>query len=274
MPQAGHFWLRRSPNPTLERPMTQRQLLLVLLALASACKGTSSGAPEAASTTPKVEAPPTSPAAAPAPSPSSASADPTTTPAARPGFGFDSDAAGSTPAGFVFGKTGGGAPGRWLVKNEPGSPSGANVLAQLDADSTNFRFPLALAKEPRARDVRVSVRCKMVSGRVDQACGLVARYADENNYFITRANALENNIRLYTVKDGRRHQLASAEVRVTAGEWHTYGFELRGDRLQVFWDGKRVLDHRDSTFAEAGLCGVWTKADSVTYFDDLAIEAL
>ena len=114
----------------------------------------------------------------------------------------------------------------------------------------------------------------MLSGRVDQACGLVARYVDENNYLVTRANALENNVRLYTVKDGRRDELASFDATVSPAVWHEYGFDLRGEQLQVFWDGKRVLDHRDSTFTGAGLAGVWTKSDSVTYFDDLVVQSL
>jgi hypothetical protein len=189
-------------------------------------------------------------------------------------FAFDADATDKPPANFVFGRTGSGAQGRWVVRSEPGSPSGSNVLAQLDADDTSFRFPIAVATAPKLANVRISVRCKMISGRVDQACGLVARYADENNYLITRANALESNIRLYTVKNGRRNELASYSGAVTAAAWHEYRFELRGDRLQVFWDGKQVLDHRDSTFTAAGSAGVWTKADSVTYFDDLAIEPL
>jgi hypothetical protein len=148
------------------------------------------------------------------------------------------------------------------------------VLAQLDADDTDNRFPVAVANEPSLRDVRVSVRCKMVSGRVDQACGLVARYRDENNYFITRSNALENNIRLYTVQGGQRHQLASWSGTVTPNAWHEYRLEIRGDHLVVFWDGRKVIDHHDSTFTDAGRVGVWTKADSVTYFDDLRAEPL
>jgi hypothetical protein len=185
---------------------------------------------------------------------------------------FDDDVVNAPPAGFSFGRTGSGQPGRWLVRAEAGAPSGANILAQLDDDDTDFRFPVAVMNEPVLRDVRVSVRCNMVSGQVDQACGLVARYRDENNYFITRANALENNIRLYTVAGGERNQLASWKGRVTPNAWHEYRLEVRGDHLEVFWDGQRVLDHRDSTFAEAGRAGVWTKADSVTFFDDLRAE--
>ena len=195
-------------------------------------------------------------------------------PAEQRVFRFDTDSPEAAPAGFVFGRTGAGARGRWVVRSQSDSPSGGNVLAQLDADATSFRFPVAVAAEPRVRDVRVTVRCKLVSGRVDQACGLVARYGDENNYLVTRANALENNIRLYTLKAGRREQIASADTQVTAGTWHEYRFEALGDQLRVFWDGKSVVEHRDSTFMAAGSAGVWTKADSVTYFDDLTIEAL
>jgi hypothetical protein len=187
---------------------------------------------------------------------------------------FDLDPANTPPAGFSFGRTGSGPPGRWLVRSEPGVSNGAHVLAQLDANDTDFRFPVAVVGDSSLRDVRVGVRCKMVSGKVDQACGLIARYADENNYFLTRANALENNVRLYTVRSAKRSQLASATCPVTPNAWHEYRFELRGDHLEVYWDGTRVLDHRDSTFTEAGRVGVWTKADSVTYFDDLQAEAL
>jgi len=164
--------------------------------------------------------------------------------------------------------------GRWVVRAEADAPSKPNVLAQLDADRTDYRFPIAVSAEPGLRDVRVTVRCKAVSGKVDEACGLVARYRDENNYYVTRANALEDNIRLYFVRDGSREQLASWSGKVTPNVWHEYRFELRGDHLEVAWDGQKVLDHHDSTFADAGRAGVWTKADSVTYFDDLKIEAL
>lgn len=98
------------------------------------------------------------------------------------------------------------------------------------------------------------------------------RYRDENNYYITRANALENNIRLYRVVNGRRQQFAGWDGKVTSVVWHTYEVEAQGDHFQVFWDGQKVIDARDETFSGAGKVGVWTKADSVTYFDDLKIE--
>ncbi len=189
-------------------------------------------------------------------------------------WAFDADADKATPGGFLFGRTGTGNPGRWVVQAEADAPSKPNVLAQLDTDDTDYRFPIAVAAEPVLRDVRVSVHCKMVGGKVDQACGLVARYLDENNYYVTRANALENNVRLYIVHNGKRKQFESWSGKVTPNTWHEYRFEIRGDRLEVWWDGQKLLEHHDSTFADAGRAGVWTKADSVTYFDDLKIEVL
>jgi hypothetical protein len=226
-------------------------------------------APAAAPAAPVAATPPTSPPARPAAAPASAEGSARTL--ART---FDADTTEAVPPGFTFARTGVGLPGKWIVQPEAGVASGNRVLAQLDGDSTNFRFPLAVANEPVLKDVRVSVRCKLISGRIDQACGLVVRYLDENNYFITRANALEDNIRLYTVKGGKRSELASSDLEVTPNVWHEYRLELRGDHLQVFWNEQRVLDHRDGTFAGAGRVGVWTKADSVTLFDDLRIENL
>lgn len=245
--------------------MTRFVASLVLGCVGIACKNGSSGA-------------------APVPGPQSAAAPSTTSPAHAPAaqaapsasaaqpwkWTFDTDAADQTPSGFSFARTGGGSMGRWVVRAEGGS----KVLAQLDADATSFRFPLAIADQPALRDVRVAVRCQAISGKVDQACGLVARYRDENNYFVTRANALEGNIRLYTVKAGKREQIADHDGPVTANAWHELRFELRGDRLQVFWNGAQVIDHRDATFPDGGRVGLWTKADSVTYFDDFSAEAL
>lgn len=189
----------------------------------------------------------------------------------RASWSFEADAPGKPPAGFSFGRTGRGATGRWVVQTAKDAPSGKQVLAQLDADDTDFRFPVAVADRPAAKDLELSVRCKMVSGKVDQACGLVFRYRDENNYYITRANALEDNIRLYVVKDGRRKQLASYRGKVTPSAWHSFSVRATGSAIAVSWDGKRVLAAEDGTFSDAGKIGVWTKADSVTLFDDLAV---
>jgi len=242
-----------------------------LVLFAGACNGSRASTPPASTTPVASETRPAVPSAA-VPVPPEHSAKAAAAPART--RTFDNDAVNAPPAGFSFGRTGSGPLGRWVIRAETGAPSGANVLAQLDADDTNNRFPVAVVNEPALRDVSVSVRCKSVSGRVDQACGLVARYRDENNYFVTRANPLENNIRLYTVRDGQRRQIANWSGTVTSNAWHDYRLDLRGDHLEVYWDGRKVIDHHDTTFRDAGRVGVWTKADSVTYFDDLHAEPL
>jgi hypothetical protein len=187
-------------------------------------------------------------------------------------YHFDGDKADAPPAGFRFGRTGQGKKGRWVVKAAEGAPSGANVLAQVDTDNTDYRFPVAVADEPRLRDLKLSVRCKPVSGKVDQACGLVFRFRNAKNYYVARANALENNVRLYYVKNGRRRQIASYSGKVTSGEWHELAVTARGEDFEVRYDGKKVIGARDKTFSAPGRIGVWTKADSVTYFDDLTVS--
>jgi hypothetical protein len=189
-------------------------------------------------------------------------------------WSFDADTAGGAPAGFSFARTGSGAPGRWIVQAEPGAPSGGSVLAQVSTDGTDSRFPVAVADAPQLADARVSVRCKPVSGSIDQACGLVFRYRDENNYYLTRANALEANVNLYVVKDGHRRELLGWNGTVASKTWHELRVDARGDHLEVYWERKKVIDRRDATFTEAGKIGVWTKADSVTYFDDLTVLQL
>lgn len=186
---------------------------------------------------------------------------------------FEQDRVGDPPVGFSFGRTGDGRPGRWVVASETGAAGGAHVLAQTDADPTDYRFPVAVATVPMLKDLRLSVQCKPVAGQVDQAAGLVFRYRDENHYYVTRANALEGNVRLYKVVNGRRQQLADWSGPVTAGVWHAYRVEARADHFEVFWDGQHVISADDATFPTAGLVGVWTKADSMTYFDDLSVES-
>ncbi len=181
---------------------------------------------------------------------------------------FDADAAGQIPPGFEFGRTGNGAQGKWIVKEEKDAPSAPNVLAQVDADATDYRFPVAFTG-PKMKDLRLSVKCKSVSGKVDQGCGLVFRLKDADNYYITRTNALESNVRLYHVVKGRRIQFAGWNGKVTSGVWHDLSVEAKGDHFQVSFDGKKVMDAHDKTFPDAGKFGLWTKADSVIYFDNL-----
>jgi len=187
---------------------------------------------------------------------------------------FQGDKVDEAPAGFSFGKTGQGRPGKWVVRTDPSAPAGDHVLAQIDTDDTDYRFPVAVADAPALKDLRLDVRCKQVSGKTDEACGLVFRYQDENNYYVTRANSLEDNVRLYHVVKGRRRQFAGWDGKVAPQTWHSLAVEARGDRFQVFFDGKPVIDAKDDTFKDAGKVGVWTKADSVTNFDALSVKPL
>jgi hypothetical protein len=187
---------------------------------------------------------------------------------------FQDDKADEPPAGFSFGKTGQGRPGKWVVRTDASAPKGDHVLAQIDTDDTDYRFPIAVADASLLKDGRVEVHCKPVSGKTDQACGLVLRYRDENNYYVVRANALEDNVRLYRVVAGRRQQFAGWNGKVASQTWHTLAIEARGNRFQAFFDGKGVIDAQDDTFKDAGKLGVWTKADSVTYFAILAAKPL
>jgi hypothetical protein len=133
---------------------------------------------------------------------------------------------------------------------------------------------MAVADAPTMRDLRLEVRCKPVSGKTDQACGLVFRYRDSDNYYVARANALEDNVNLYHVVKGRRREIKGWNGKVAPNAWHTLAIEARGNRLQVFWEGRPIIDATDDTFRDAGRVGVWTKADSVTYFDALSATPL
>jgi len=186
-------------------------------------------------------------------------------------YTFDDDAVGEPPRGFTFAKTDGGRMGRWIVRAAVDAPSGGKVLAQVDDDRTDGRFALAVAGEPSLRDLRLSVRCRPMGGAVDQACGVVFRYRDENNYYLARANALEDNVNFYHVVSGRRRQVTGWKGKVTGNAWHELRVVAAGDHFEVSWDGQKVVDAHDQTFTEAGKIGLWTKADSVTEFDDLTL---
>jgi hypothetical protein len=187
---------------------------------------------------------------------------------------FQEDSVGAAPTGFSFGRTGQGGPGRWEVRIDSTAPAGDRVVAQVEEDATDHHFPVAVADAPELADLRLDVRCKQVAGKVDQACGLVIRYRDPDNYYVARANALEDNVRLYRVVQGRRQQIGGWNGAVSHGAWHALALEARGDKLRVFWEGKPIIEATDRIIRGAGKVGVWTKADSVTYFDALTVTPL
>ncbi len=189
-------------------------------------------------------------------------------------WNFDQDPVGKLPTNFTSALTGRGAIGQWEVMKDDSAPSPPNVLAQTSTDGTDYRFPLAIAENTDYKDLALSVRFKPVSGKVDQAGGLVFRLKDKDNYYIVRANALEHNFRLYHVVKGRRVQFAGVNLKVASNRWHEIKIEVRGDEFKCFYDGQLRFTAKDDTFKDAGKIGLWTKADSVTYFDDLRVEDL
>jgi len=197
-------------------------------------------------------------------------------------FGFDEDAVGEAPRDFTAARTGRGAEGQWLVEATSDAPSGPNAVKQTSTDDTSYRFPVLVAPGAQPTNGTLAVRFKAVSGRVDQAAGLVWRYLDKNNYYVVRANALEDNIVLYKMEDGKRSALApkgtpartyGVDHEVPGQKWNTLAVRFEGPRFTVSFNGEELFEVEDRTFTEAGRVGLWTKADSVTLFDDLTLES-
>lgn len=175
---------------------------------------------------------------------------------------FEGEAAGRIAPGFT------GEAGDWKVV----ALDKGRALAQL-AKSPGPTFNVALAEDPSAKDVVLSVRMKAVAGEIDQGGGLVWRAKDAKNYYVARYNPLEENYRLYTVVDGERTLLKSIDIKRTEG-WHSLVVMMRGDQIECFYDGQTVLEVKDTTFPGPGKVGLWTKADAQTHFDNLTVETL
>jgi hypothetical protein len=180
---------------------------------------------------------------------------------------------GSPPAGFISARTGQGAPSQWTVAADATASAGI-AIEQSSTDRTDYRFPLAIHEATSAANVEVAVRFKAVAGKVDQAAGVALRLRDADNYYVARANALEDNVRFYRVVKGRREQLDGANLKVTPNAWHTLVLRAEGERFTVSYDGKVLYTAIDETFADAGKVALWTKSDSVTRFDEIKITTL
>jgi hypothetical protein len=194
-------------------------------------------------------------------------------------IGFEKDNLGQPPAGFSFALTGRGKPGVWIVKKDEASPNQRQVLAQINADPTGYRFPLCVFDKIAAKDVDVSVKFKPISGNEDQGAGILWRYRDQDNYYVVRANALESNVVLYKVENGKRTDLPLKDKgrtygkgdKVPSGEWGTLRVVVHGTLFEVYHDGRKLYEVENESFKDAGKVGLWTKADSVIYFDDFTI---
>jgi hypothetical protein len=180
---------------------------------------------------------------------------------------------GSPPDRFTFARTGQGGASQWTVAADPTAASG-RAIEQISTDRTDYRFPLAIYEGVSAANLNVAVRFRAVAGKIDQAAGIALRLRDADNYYVVRANALEDNVRFYRVVKGRREQLAGANLKVTADAWHSLRLHAEGNRFIVAYDGKTLFEHTDDTFSEAGKVALWTKSDSVTRFDQIEIATL
>ena len=176
---------------------------------------------------------------------------------------FDNLKAGAPPPGWTATQTGSGS-AKWSVEKEDSAPSKPNVLKQ----SGQATFPVCFKNDTNLKDGFVEVKFRPVSGKEDQAGGVIWRVRDANNYYIARANALEDNVTIYHTINGKRVAFKSINTKVTSGAWHTLRVDFEGNKFTVTFDGTKVIEATDESFVNAGKVGVWTKADSVTLFDD------
>jgi hypothetical protein len=191
-----------------------------------------------------------------------------TTSALAETINFDNAKAGEPPAGWTFTKTGSGQP-RWMVVTDATAPSKPNVLKQ----SGEATYPVAIKEGTSLKDGFVEVKFKPISGQEDQAGGVIWRCADADNYYIARANALEDNVTIYHTIKGRRVAFKNVNEKVAPAVWHTLRVDFSGNKFTVTFDGKKVIEATDDSFKDAGKVGLWTKADSVTLFDDFSFGA-
>ncbi len=176
---------------------------------------------------------------------------------------FDDIKPGAAPAGWTATQTGSGT-AKWAIEKDDSAPSKPNVLKQ----SGQATFPVCIKNDTSLKDGFVEVKFKPVAGKEDQAGGVIWRVQDSNNYYISRANALEDNVTIYHTINGKRVAFKNINTKVTSGVWHTLRVDFKGNKFTVTFDGTKVIEATDASFANAGKVGVWTKADSVTLFDD------
>jgi hypothetical protein len=182
---------------------------------------------------------------------------------------FDSGQAGRAPSGWTFTEANPASVPRWEIRRDQTAPTPPYVLAVSDARDG---FPLAIYNDVSLRDGDVSVRIKAVSGRADQAGGVVFRYRDSNNYYVARENALARNVAVFRVENGQAHQITPAVPHdISSNTWNILKVSVRGNRFQVYMNHRRILQAWDKTFNGWGKVGLWTQSDSVTYFDDFRV---
>jgi hypothetical protein len=185
---------------------------------------------------------------------------------------FDSFKIGQAPPGWTIENAPRGKANGWEVRKDQTAPTQPYVLAEVSANSPGSESPLAILNDLTARDADVSVRIKPISGREGLAGGVIWRYRDENNYYLARANAVENTVSVIKVENGRKIPIfAGVKHFIPTNSWSILKVSVRGPRFQVFVDHRRVLEATDSTFSAAGRVGLWTLGDSTVYFDDFRV---
>ncbi len=185
---------------------------------------------------------------------------------------FEDATIGNLPAGWTAAKTGKGEGSVWRIGVDKTAPKGTKVLAQTSPDGPNALFNLCIADKSKFADLDLSIAFKAVAGKRDQGGGPMWRVKDADNYYVVRMNPLESNFRLYKVVAGKRIQLGDAEVTGDTGKWHTIRVVHKGQHIQCYFNGKKLLDVKDDAFSEAGKIGLWTKADAQTSFSNLVLR--
>jgi len=181
---------------------------------------------------------------------------------------FDDAEVGKLPANWTGTRTGRGE-AHWTVVADDTAPSKPNVLKQ----SGEATYPVCIKERTRVKDGFVKVKFKPVSGKEDQAGGVIWRCQDADNYYIARANAREDNVTIYHTIKGRRVSFKNVNEKVASGVWHTLRVDFEGNKFSVTFDGKKVIEASDDSLHDAGKVGVWTKADSMTLFDDFSYDS-
>jgi hypothetical protein len=169
------------------------------------------------------------------------------------------------------GMTGLGRPPSWQPVADPEAPDGW-ALAETAGDATDLRFPLCISPQAVTRDFDATLRFKPISGTRAQVAGLIFRAQSANDYYVVRANSLDNSVRLYRVEKGKRSQLASKEAPIEPGKWHSLRVIAANERFEVALDGKTLFDVNDRSLPQSGPLGVWSQADSVTRYGSLLVS--
>jgi hypothetical protein len=182
---------------------------------------------------------------------------------------FDDAKAGTLPKSWQSAETGVGK-AHWSVERDESAPSPDHVLKQ----SGEAEFPVCIYQKTELADGFVEAKFKLIDGKEDQAGGIIFRVKNSNNYYIARANALEDSVVLFHTLNGNRQEIKTADIKVTAQKWHKLRAEFRGSQITIFYDGKSVIKTEDSALTGPGKLGLWTKSDSVTVFDDFCFGDL